>query len=201
MPATATAPPPRAVNAAGPRLLTVADLAVLPGELPSGPVRYELNNGILVIMPPPGDIHGAAQVNIGSALKVQGDDKGLGKARGEVGVVLWRNPDRVVAPDALFVAAASLPIRVSEHGGYLETIPDLVAEVRSPNDTATEVRNKVNDYLAAGVRVVWVADPAAATVTVYRVRQSPQVLGADDELTVEDVIPGFRMPVRDVFRT
>lgn len=201
MPATANAPPPQAITAVGPRLLTVADVAVLPSQLPSGPVRYELDNGILVIMPPPGDIHGAVQLNIGSALKVQGDDKGFGKARGEVGVILWRHPDRVVAPDALFVAAASLPIRVSEHGRYLETIPDLVVEVRSSNDAAAEVRNKVNDYLAVGVRVAWIADPAAATVTVYRVGQPPQVLGMDDELTVEDVIPGFRLPVRDVFRT
>jgi Uma2 family endonuclease len=113
-------------------------------------------------------------------------------------VVLWRNPDRVVGADAVFIAAASLPIRRSSEG-YLETTPDLVVEVRSKNDTDAEVRRKVNDYLAVGVRVVWVPDPEAQTVTVYRPGQQPQVLTTADTLTVDDVIPGFRMPVADVF--
>jgi Uma2 family endonuclease len=182
-----------------PRLLTVADLAVLPSELPSGPVRYELDNGKLVIMPPPGDIHGAVEANITAELKYQGEKLGHGKARcGEVAVILWRNPDRVVGADAAFIASTSLPLRLSREG-YLETMPELVVEVRSKNDTQPEIDQKVADYLQAGVRVVWVANPATETVTAYRRGQAPQVLGAQDTLTVDDVIPGFKMPVRDVF--
>jgi Uma2 family endonuclease len=181
------------------RLLTVADLAVLPSELPSGPVQYELANGRLVIMAPPGDIHGAVESNLATELKVQGERRGLGKARsGDVGVVLWRNPDRVVGADAVFIANGSLPIRRSSEG-YLETIPDLVVEVRSPNDTLPEVQDKVNDYHRAGVKVVLVADPGPQTVTAHRPGQPPQVFGVADVLTVPDVITGFRMAVRDVF--
>ena len=54
---------------------------------------------------------------------------------------------------------------------------------------------------AVGVRVVWVADPVQRTVTVYRRDRGPQVLAEEDTLTVEDIIPGFRMAVRDVFQT
>jgi len=132
-----------------PRLFTVADLQLFPSELPSGPVRYELDNGRLITMPPPGDIHGAVELNVGAALKYQGEHRGHGKARsGDVGIVLWRNPDRVVGADAVFITNASLPIRRSPEG-YLETIPELVVEVRSKNDTLPAIQRKVDDYLTA----------------------------------------------------
>lgn len=182
-----------------PRLLTAADLAVLPSELPSGPVRYELDNGKLVIMPPPGDIHAAVQSNIGTQVKVQGEHRGLGKARTEVAVILWRNPDRVVGADVAFIANSSLPLRRSKEG-YLETIPDLGVEVRSKNDTQPEIDARVADYHTAGVRVVWVADPDTQTVTEYRRGQEPRVYTTADTLTIEDVIPGFRMSVPQVFQ-
>ena len=183
-----------------PRLFTVADLAVLPSDLPSGPVVYELDNGRLIVMPPPGDIHGAIESNLVAELKHQGDKRGLGKTRsGGVGVILWKNPDRVVGPDAVFVAKESLPIRTSKEG-YLETIPELVVEVRSKNDTGPEVSKKVQDYFKAGVRVVWVSDPGKHTVTIYRSGEKPKILRENDVLTVPDIIPGFELPVRDIFQ-
>jgi Uma2 family endonuclease len=99
----------------------------------------------------------------------------------------------------VFIANRSLPIRQSREG-YLETIPDLVVEVRSKNDTQPSIQSKVDDYLKAGVQVVWVADPEKRTVTAYRPGQEPQVFTEADTLTVEDIIPGFQMAVRDVFQ-
>jgi Uma2 family endonuclease len=81
----------------------------------------------------------------------------------------------------------------------LETIPELITEVRSKNDTQPEIDQKVKDYMTAGVKVVWVADPATQTVTEYRSGQSPRVYTINDTLTAEDIIPGFQMPVRQVF--
>jgi Uma2 family endonuclease len=183
-----------------PKLFTAADLELLPSDLPSGPVHYELDNGRLITMPPPGDIHGAIELNVGSALKVQGELRGHGKARsGDVGIVLWRNPDRVVGADAAFIAITSLPLRRSPEG-YLETIPDLVVEVRSKNDTLAAILRKVEDYLHAGVRLVWVVDPQTRTVTAHRRDMPPQVFHEDDILTVDDVIPGFQLPVRDALQ-
>ena len=179
------------------RRWTVADLAALPDALPSGPVRYELDNGELITMSPPGELHGAYELNLGAHLKIQGEWRGLGKARsGDVGIVLWRDPDRVVGADAVFVANTSLPIRRSPEG-YLETIPDLVVEVMSPNDTRPEVQRKVDDYLHAGVRVVWVLDPARRTLAIHRPGQAVETLGEADTLTVPEVIPGFSLRVAD----
>ena len=84
-----------------PKLLTAADLEALPSELPSGTVLYELHHGVLVVMPPHGDIHGAVESNLATELKGQGDLRGHGKARcGGVGIVLARNPDHVYGAEA-----------------------------------------------------------------------------------------------------
>src|SRR5438552_183854 len=132
------------------RVFTIADLAAMPTELPSGSVRYELDNGRLVVMPPPGDIHGACENKLAGAFLYEGEYRGFGKARcGEVGIILSRNPDRVVGADAVFITNASLPLRESPEG-YLETIPDLVAEIMSKNNTWAEMLRKVEDYLRAG---------------------------------------------------
>ena len=63
------------------RPLTAADLAALPAELPTGPVLYELDNGRLVVMSPPGDLHGAIESNITAGLKYEAERRGFGKAR------------------------------------------------------------------------------------------------------------------------
>ena len=179
------------------RWWTAADLAALPDELPSGPVRYELDNGELVTMSPPGYVHGVIEATLTTHLKIQGEWRGCGKVCcGEAGIVLWRNPDRVVGADAAFVATANLPVRRSPEG-YLETIPDLVVEVMSPNDTRPEVQRKVDDYLHAGVRVVWVLDPARRTLAIHRPGQAVETLGEADTLTVPEVIPGFSLRVAD----
>jgi Uma2 family endonuclease len=72
-------------------------------------------------------------------------------------------------------------------------------EVVSKIDRETQIGRKVADYLRAGVRVLWVADPGPQTITEYRPNREPRVFTGDDELTVEDVIPGFRFRVADAF--
>jgi Uma2 family endonuclease len=182
----------------GERLLTVADVAVLPSDLPTGDVKYELDDGRLVIMAPPGDMHASGQARIVTELIIQGERAGHGVARGDVGVILRRNPDRLVGPDAVFIANRSLPLRLSPEG-YLVTIPDLVVEVRSKNDTQPRIDRKVNEYLNAGVVAVWVLDPDARTVTVCRQGSQAQRLSAGDILTAPDVIPGFQVAVAALF--
>jgi len=182
------------------RLLTVADLAELPDELPSGPVQFELDNGRLVVLPAADETHAAAVSNLAAELLVQGVRRKHGKARcGGVGIILWRNPDRVVGADVIFIASASLPIQRSTEG-YLETIPDLVVEVRSKTQTVKEILDKVADYLHAGVKIVWVADPKKQTVAVHRRGRKVQVFKQGDTLTAEEIIPGFRLAVADVFQ-
>jgi Uma2 family endonuclease len=184
----------------GERLLTAADVAVLPSTLPTGGVCYELYDGKLILMSPPGFRHGRVGSQIAALLFLHGEKPGHGVGTDEVGILLRRNPDTLVGADVTFIAAKSLPVRLSPEG-YLETIPELVVEVRSKNDTGPEVEAKVREYLAAGVELVWVADPDARTVTAHRPDQPPRVFADADTLTADPVIPGFAVPVADLFRT
>jgi Uma2 family endonuclease len=183
-----------------PKLLTAADLAALPSELPSGTVCYELHHGVLVTMPAPGDIHGAVELNVATELKVQGERRGHGKARsGDVGIVLARGPDHVDGADAVFITNARLPIRRTPEG-YLETIPELIVEVRSRNDSLAALERKAQDYLQASAVVVWVIDPINRNVVEYRQGGLSRTFGEDDTLTVPDLIPGFALVVREALQ-
>jgi Uma2 family endonuclease len=182
-----------------PRLLTAADLAALPSELPSGSVKYELDNGRLIVMAPPAGDHGRMQHRVGIILFGHAESRGLGEAFGEIGVILRRNPDRVVGPDAAFVAQKSVPVRMSPEG-YFETIPELVVEIPSKNDSLPELRAKAQEYLQAGVRLAWVIDSVAKVVTVFRRGKTTAVLGVGDTLTAAGVIPGFKVSVAEFFR-
>jgi Uma2 family endonuclease len=190
---------PRSKVSPGEKCFSIADVAKLPTELPSGTVDYELDNGRLITMVPPGDMHGAVQAQISSELLVQGQRRGAGLARAEVGIVLWRNPDRLVAADAAFILNRSLPLRHSPEG-YLETIPELVVEVRSKNDSAADVKHKVDDYLTAGVHVVLVADPSTKSVTLYSRDNEPHRFSESETLVLESILPDFRCSVADLFR-
>lgn len=107
-------------------------------------------------------------------------------------------PDKIRRPDVSCILRDRLPLeRLSE--GYVETAPDLVVEVVSPNDLAYEVKEKVQEYLGAGVRLVWVVYPPSRTVHVYRLEGAVTVLGADQELSGESVLAGFSCRVGDLF--
>jgi Uma2 family endonuclease len=180
------------------RLLTAEDLDGLPNELPTGPVEYELDNGKLVPMVPTSYPHGNSQLKIGGRLLFYAEETGAGEAAVETGVLLWRNPDRVVGPDAMFIKAERLPPKINK-SGYLETIPDLVVEVRSKSNGTSLVAKKVSDYLKAGVKVVWVVDPDNRTVAVHRQDRDVRILQHTDVLTCDDLLPGFRAEVARLF--
>jgi Uma2 family endonuclease len=108
------------------------------------------------------------------------------------------SPRTVRKPDVSFVRHG----RFREDqvpAGYSSVVPDLVAEVISPNDKYEEVDEKIEEYLRAGVRLVWVISPRNHTVRVYRANGSSHSLREGDELDGEDVLPGFRYAVRDLF--
>jgi Uma2 family endonuclease len=183
----------------GARLFTEADLAAMPTRLPSGDVSFELHHGRLVPMAPPGAVHGSLQSRIATALTVQGEMKGHGKTYTEVGVVLGRKPDHIVGADVAFVASRSLPVRESPEG-YLETIPELIVEIRSKNDTTAEIDEKISDYLKAGVKLVWLVDPPTATVIEHRANSSANTFCTTNPLLCKDIIPEFHLALSDLFR-
>lgn len=109
-------------------------------------------------------------------------------------------PDHYRKPDGMFFAKGRLPgDRPPE--GTIEIPPDIAIEVVSPYDNARNLEAKVQEYLEAGVRLVWVFYPDSSTVHVYRPGSSAARLGTDDTLEGEDVLPGFSVRVADVFDT
>lgn len=108
------------------------------------------------------------------------------------------DPSRVRRPDASFIRFGRLPQeRIPE--GHTPVAPDLAVEVVSPNDTFSDVRAKVREYLRAGVRAVWIVDTRTRSVEVERPSGASAWLQEEDELADEELLPGFRCPVRDLF--
>ena len=168
-------------------------------RLPRGKCRYELVKGELFEMPPAGGRHGSVAMRIGILLGAHVMENQLGETfAAETGYILRRDPDTVRAPDASFIARDRLPPEELP-AGYFDIMPDLAVEVLSPNDRLDEVRAKVADWLQAGVRLVWVIDPATRSAVVYRSASDGQELTEGESLDGADVIPGFTCQIRELF--
>jgi Uma2 family endonuclease len=174
-------------------LMTAEELLLLPGDL-----RCELVEGELVEMSPPGGEHGDIGLAIGSMLRLHVRASGAGRAFGEAGFVLRRDPDTVRAPDAAFMRSERLPAQRAPVG-YVEGAPDLAVEVVSPHDTAREIDTKVREYLAAGTRLVWVVYPEGRYARVFRADNTTAIVEHDESLSGEDVLPGLEIPLSEVF--
>jgi Uma2 family endonuclease len=168
-------------------------------RMPDAGCRYELISGELKKIPPAGWEHGAVGGRLHTLLGHHVLEHRLGEVfEGETGFLLARDPDTVRAPDIAFVAADRIAAAPRQRG-FWPGAPDLAVEVVSPGDTQREIDEKVMAWLDAGTRLVWVVNPTWRTVTVYRSRREIRTLTEDDELSGEDVVPGFRCRVGDVF--
>lgn len=109
-----------------------------------------------------------------------------------------RSPSTVRRPNATFIRYGRLPGEQLPVG-YVRIAPDLVVEVISPNELADEVESKIDEYLAAGVRLVWIVYPVARTIKIHRANGTIGWLREHDVLDGEDVLPGFRCQIRELF--
>jgi Uma2 family endonuclease len=158
----------------------------------------ELVRGELIMMTPAGYEHGRICGNLCFLLRRFVSQHRLGEVvTGEPGFVIARDPDTVRAPDVAFVRAERVPPAGSR--GFFQGAPDLAVEVLSPTDRAGEVLAKVRDWLASGSLAVWVVDPRTQTVSVYHGRSEVTILSAGDTLGGGEVLPGFSLPVAEVF--
>ena len=176
--------------------LTVEDLGRLHAAFPD--FRMELVNGEIRIMSPSGGESGAVSAKIVARLVVWVEDRRLGQVfDSSTGFVLPNQTKDVRAPDAAFVRADRLP---KTPRGYIEVVPDLMVEVRSPSDSLTKLREKIQSFFAVGTEVGILVDPKSRTVEVYRPGQNaPQVLRDRDMLTVPDLLPGWSVAVADLW--
>ena len=108
----------------------------------------------------------------------------------------FRVGERVLKPDVAFLSAAGIPDNLRKAS---PVPPELAVEVVSPSDKLYSVIEKAFAYLNAGTRLVWVIEPVAKTVTVYRSESDFQTFKSSDTLTGEDVIDGFSCQVAELF--
>jgi Uma2 family endonuclease len=160
--------------------------------------RCELLRGQLIMMSPAGSKHGMIALRVGRLLSEFVEPRRLGIIVGaETGFRVASNPDTVLAPDAAFISKARIGESLPD--GYFPGAPDLAVEVLSPNDRASEMFAKVQDWLGAGCALVWVVDPKTKTVTVYGADRRAMMLTSADVLTGGELLPGFSSPVAGIF--
>jgi len=177
------------------RSLTTEDLYALPDDGNS----HELVRGVLATEPPPGGEHGRVEAQVVMLLKTFVRRHRLGRIyAGDTGFILARSPDTVRGPDVAFVSRERVG-SIDVGPGYIPGAPDLAVEILSPGNRRGDVQSKVADYLAAGARRVWVIDPSVPCVQVYRTLLDSRLLSRSDELEGEDVLPGFRVKVAELF--
>ena len=174
------------------KLYTVADLAALPDD----GLRYELDEGELIAMPPPTRQHGYLVMLIGRLLGNYVEEHDLGEVVAEAGYLLAESPDTVRSPDVSFTAKARVQPFTP---GYDRTPPDLAVEVVLPGNSAADLNKKVIQYFGAGVRLVWLIYPLTKTVHVYTGATAVTILDETAILTGGDVLPGLVIPISRLF--
>ena len=175
------------------KLITADELMLLPDN----GLRQELVRGELIEMPPPGKAHGVASSRFGLAIGNYSEANDYGTVGDNHGYRLESNPDTVRAPDLAWYAPGH---PAEQTDGYPDQAPDLVVEIKSPRDTPPQVAERAQMWPDFGAQEVWYGDPETTTVTRYRPAQEPQVLGEDDILDGGDLLPGFSIPVWQLFR-
>ncbi len=181
--------------------MTVDDLHAIPDD----GWTYELVNGVLVRMP----LSSFGASSIGARLLARlgsyVEDNGLGAVTGEQGGYRLDPAHPLsteVAPDVAFVRADRVPSPTSSdyYQKAPQLAPDLAVEVASENQFAPGMAAKAQTYLAFGTRLVWVIWPRYQRVDVWRPGDDrPTLLGVDDTLSGEDVVPGFTYPIARLF--
>ena len=175
---------------------TVTDLEALAGD----EKHYELVRGDLLMMSPASPTQGRYASRLVRHLGAYVDDHDLGEVyTAEPGFELQTEPEIIVrAPDVAFVRKERIP-NAFQQAGFWQLSPDLVVEIISPSESAGSVQDKVNDYLQAGTRMIWLVYPNTQTVVEHGPSGSIRQFGPADALQGGDVIPGYHLPLSYLF--
>ncbi|MBF2098476.1 MAG: Uma2 family endonuclease, partial [Gloeomargaritaceae cyanobacterium C42_A2020_066] len=104
-------------------------------------------------------------------------------------------------PDISFFSKERLRGVAELPTGFLDGAPDLAIEVLSPGNTVDEIHDKLVEYFENGTRLAWIIHPSENYVLVYRSAQEPdRLLKSFNSLDGEEVIPGFALPLADLFQ-
>ncbi len=169
-------------------LLSFEDFAALPDD----GMKHELSEGELIAMPPPKPRHGDCQARLAASLHQFVSSHGLGRVFTETGYRL--STATVRGPDISFVSKA----RLQNPDEYFVGGPDLAVEIVSPGDDASDLREKIQQYLDAGTSIVWIIYPRTRRIEVHTPGRTIQTLGIEDALDAPQLLPGFQLPVRTI---
>lgn len=151
------------------------------------------------MMTPASYDHGRIEVELIYRLTHFVRQQALGEvAPSDTGFLLSRDPDTVRCADVAFICQERID-PPGRQGPYYPGAPDLAIEIVSPTDRAGEIDEKVQDWLHHGCQVVWLVNPKWRTVTIYRGGADISMLTEADELTALSLLPGFRLPIRQIF--
>ena len=160
----------------------------------------ELLEGEIVEMSKPSGLHGQIAMRLSLRIANHVVDNGLGiVTAAETGFILERNPDgrdTVRALDIAFLSSARVPAVLPDQ--LVDIAPDLAVEIVSRSNKVVDMHRKIRQLLAAGTALVWIVHPETHTVEVHT-RSGAKTLEADDTLNGGDVLPGFEIPVREIF--
>lgn len=162
--------------------------------------HYEIVDGQRVELPPMSVDSQILASRLVRHLGNFGVAQDIGEACTEVLFKLPLKKDRNRKPDVAFVSYAKWPKYKPMPGtNAWDVLPDLCVEVVSPNDTGDEIETKVDEYLRAGVPLVWVFYPRQERLYVYESASQVRRLTPADTLDGGSVIPGFALPLAELF--
>jgi Uma2 family endonuclease len=162
--------------------------------------RFEIVDGIRVVMPPMSAPSSVLAYRLARRIGNYAEPMNLGEAFTEILFKLPLPVDRNRRPDIAFVSYDRWPKnRPIPQGSAWNVVPDFCVEVVSPTDLIEETRAKVEEYFEAGVRLIWVVYPQKELVDVYDSRDRMRVVRREGTLDGGDVIPGFSLPLAELF--
>ena len=171
--------------------LTVKDLEALQTSYPD--YQLELVEGKIIVMSPSCYESDEVAFRVGAKLWNWVDPRQLGRITGSSAGFKLANTR---APDVSFIRAERLP---QSPRGYATIPPDLMVEVKSPTDDTAELRDRIDEFLDQGTVVGLLVNPEDQTVEIRRSKQLPIVLNNNDILTLPDVLPGWQVPVYELW--
>lgn len=167
-------------------------------DLPKDGFRYEIVRGELRKKMPSGILHALIAGRIAGLLSGFIRQRRLGEIlTAEPGFKLSLTPETLRVPDVSFMRMDKF-LQIKNLDKFYSGAPNLAVEVISPSETFQDVQEKIEDYLASGVEMIWIVRPKQTTITVYRPQHELTVLRIGDSLDGADVIPGFTCSVEDI---
>lgn len=147
--------------------------------------------GKLVIMPPVGGVSGNREADLITDLNLWNRQTGLGRVFSSSTIFRLPNGgDR--SPDAAWVSLTRWEsLSEEEREGFPPICPDFVIELRSRTDSLAPLQEKMQEYLASGLRLGWMINPQQQQVEIYRPNRNVEIVSFPIRLSGEAVIPGF----------